>query len=155
MWKRSHSTCAYSGKRGQMTFSPLRKSNLTPFWFREVLSPLRQSLPAAEALPDFGGAAFTQHLVLGELRCGGARVVGQHAQARADGEAREVDRAAIATRDDAVLLVRVGDDHRLHRAARRVAHEPVALVDLLPRGAAVARERHPAGVGDDPVLLAL
>ena len=64
-------------------------------------------------------------------------------------------RRARPLRDDAVLLVGADDDEVGDRPAGEVADEAVALVDGLRRGAAVARHRHPAGVGDRPALLPL
>src|SRR5437867_7322434 len=105
-----------------------------------ALSQGRGESPAAEALPDLHGAALAQHLVFGVLGRSGAGVIGEDAHERADGEAREVDRAAAAPRDDAVLLVGVGDDQVLDRLARGIADDAIALVDFLLRGAAVARK---------------
>ena len=62
-------------------------------------------------------------------------------------------RAAAAARDDAVLLVGVGDDQVGDRPPVEVADHAVALVDALARRAAVARQRHPAGVDQDPALV--
>src|SRR5258706_6882289 len=113
------------------------------------------SSPAVHALPAADAFAPRKHLVAFELRGGRARMVGKDAHDRPDGEALEVDRPPAAARDDAVLLVGVGDDQILDRLAVEPAHDAVALVYFLPRGAAVARERHPPAVGEEPVLLVL
>src|SRR5262245_50163402 len=86
----------------------------------------RKRLPAAEALPLLGGLAITHQPVLAELGRGGAGVVGEDAQQRADGKALEVDRAAAAPRDDAMLLVGVGDDEVVDRPAPHVANHSIA-----------------------------
>ncbi|MNT00799.1 hypothetical protein D3C72_1352430 [compost metagenome] len=57
--------------------------------------------------------------------------------------------------DDAVLLVGVDHYQLRQRLAVDIAHQSVALVDRLLRGATVARHRHPSGVRDQPAFLAL
>ena len=54
-----------------------------------------------------------------------------------------------------MLLVGVGDDEIVDRPPAEIADHAVTLVDALLRGAAIARQRHPAGVGDDPVAIGL
>src|SRR4051812_12718855 len=76
--------------------------------------------PAVETFPDLQRAVVAQHLVLVVLRGRGARVVGQDSQARADGEASEVDGTAVAAHHDAVLLVRLRDDQVVERLAAQV-----------------------------------
>src|SRR5688572_29639624 len=115
----------------------------------------RFDLPAAETLPDLDGLAVAKHLVLGMLRGRGAGVVRQDAHERAHRVALEVDRTPAAAGDDPVLLVGIHDDEVLDRVAVRVADQPIALVHALLRGAAVARERHPARVHQDPALFLL
>ena len=70
----------------------------------------RARSPAAESLPRRDRRVVAQHVVFGVLCRRRARVIRQEAQARAHRIAREVDRSAIAARDDAVLLVGIDDD---------------------------------------------
>src|SRR5260221_7408639 len=111
--------------------------------------------PAPEPLPGVCHLAAAKDLVLPMLRGSRAGMVGQDAKPRADREALEVDRAPVAARDNAVLLVRLGDDQVGDRLAGGIADHAVTLVDPLAGGAAAARKRHPSRVGEDPVLVAL
>src|SRR5690242_6069896 len=86
------------------------------------LSPVS---PAREALPDGDGTTFAEDLILGKLRGRGARVVRQHAQARADREAREIDRPAVSAGDDPVLLVRFDHGEIVDRPPGRIAGDAV------------------------------
>ena len=85
----------------------------------------------------------------------GTGVVRQDAHTIAD---RQIGQLAARSRphhDDPVLLVGVDDDQVGIGHAGGVTHQPIGLVDRLPAGTAVLRQRHPAGVDQDPSLVAL
>src|SRR4051812_2613024 len=88
------------------------------------------SSPAVEAIPHVERAIVAQDAILAVLRGSGAGMVGQDAQARADREAREIDRTTVATRDDPMLLVHLAQDH-VEGPALHVANQAIALVHLL------------------------
>jgi hypothetical protein len=67
------------------------------------------------------------------LRRGGAGMVRQDPQQRADGKARDIDRPAASIGDDAMLLVGADDDEVAERPSALVAGQAVALVDRLGR----------------------
>ena len=62
---------------------------------------------------------------------------------------------ALSVPFDAVLLIGAAHHEALDGRARCIANRAVALIDALVRGAAIARYRHPAGIGDEPPLAAL
>jgi hypothetical protein len=71
-------------------------------------------------------------------------------------EALRIDRAAIATREDSVLLIgRLDDDVLGQHTPGRIADQSVTLIHTVSRGTAVARQGSPTAVGDDPATLAL
>ena len=75
-------------------------------------------LPAVDARPDRADAAFAvEDVVAVVLRARGAGMVGQDAQRACRPAARAASPRAAPQRDDAVLLVGIGDDEVSGRAA--------------------------------------
>jgi hypothetical protein len=80
----------------------------------------------------------------------------QYSQQRSYRKALPIDRAALATREDSVLLIGGLDDDVLgQHTTGRIADQPVALIQAVGSGATVARQGSPTAIGDDPAALAL
>src|ERR1700750_1670462 len=89
------------------------------------------------------------------LGCGSAGMIGQNAHTVAHAKLRYFDIASGPGGDDAMLLIGAQDDDAVIGPAVWIADRAVILIDGLAFGATVRGQRHPASVGDDPVLVAL
>ena len=84
-------------------------------------------------------------------------MIGEDPEPRAEREVVELAGGILREREDAVLLVRAGENDAaaIKRCPERIADESVAEVALLARSAAVARHGEEAGIEDQLILLRL
>ena len=80
-------------------------------------------------------------MILRVLRRRGTRMVRHHAQQHSHWKAGQIDGPPAAVSDNAMLLIGFSDDEVVDRLSSQVAHDTVALIYPLLRGAAIARCR--------------
>src|SRR4029450_7958940 len=105
---------------------------------------------ARPARNDLASAAY--HVVPLVLRAGRAGVIGQDAHPRAHGKLRQPLRTSGAYGNDSMLLARIADDEIGMRPAIDVAYDAISLVDRVTGGAAIAGQRHPSAVDENPAF---
>ncbi len=89
------------------------------------------------------------------LCAGGAGVIGKDAHRRTNWKFRRLELRTGARGENAVFLIGIDHDQIRDRLSGEIAHKALALIDGETRGPAITRHRHPAGVNDDPALVAL
>src|SRR5882757_7739753 len=82
-------------------------------------------------------------------------MVREDSDAIADRKIRQHTVRSRPYRDDAMLLISVGDDQIVVGVANDIADHAIALVHALLGGATILRHRHPPGIDQDPALLTL
>src|SRR5690348_213139 len=95
-----------------------------------------EALPASETLPNgmYGGfSRISDHVIAVVLRSGGADVIWQNAELGADGQFGQRRVAARPHSENSLLLVCFDDDQVRVWMSGQVRHDPITLVDALPR----------------------
>ena len=111
-WPASVSLRLCSNKSTSIALQANAEAILRKEIFRKYVLPPPEALPNRDHIP-----AAIDDVIGAMLGSGGASVVGKDAQRRADGKARDIERRAIATGNEAVLLVGVAHNHAFDRIA--------------------------------------